>query len=398
MPRFRSLVPGALAALAMLSIAVHPAWGLEECRLLRRPTSRATGSCSSTPETCGRSRARAASRRGSPAHEGIERFPRSRPTARRRVHRRVRRQRGRVHRAGRRRRAEAPDLASAASTGRRVVSRTASRSCCARRAPRAIQRYTRFFRIAATGGFEEMLALPDGGYASFSADGNADRLRLPVVRQPHLEALHGRQCARASGPTISPPTTSEKITDWAGVGRVADVARARVYYCSDRGGPTRQLWAYDTTRKPHRQVTKLHRLRREVAEHRRPDAIVFENGGALCVMDLPSGAGGSRSGAGPRRQARRRAPSIAQRRRSGSQIVRSVADREARRARGARRPLHGAGGEGRRAQPHATRPARASATRRGRPTASGSPTCRMRAANTRLHVIGSDGNDTGPRR
>jgi len=33
-------------------------------------------------------------------------------------------------------------------------------------------RFDRFFRIPARGGFEEMLALPTGGYASFSPDGN----------------------------------------------------------------------------------------------------------------------------------------------------------------------------------------------------------------------------------
>src|SRR5437773_4442981 len=34
-----------------------------------------------------------------------------------------------------------------------------------------ISRFDRFFRVAAAGGFEEMLALPTGGYASFSPDG-----------------------------------------------------------------------------------------------------------------------------------------------------------------------------------------------------------------------------------
>src|SRR5436190_49919 len=34
----------------------------------------------------------------------------------------------------------------------------------------AMRRYDRFFKVAATGGFEEMLPLPTGGYATFSAD------------------------------------------------------------------------------------------------------------------------------------------------------------------------------------------------------------------------------------
>src|SRR5262245_28695477 len=37
----------------------------------------------------------------------------------------------------------------------------------------SIRRYDRFFRVAVTGGFEEMLPLPTGGYATFSADASS---------------------------------------------------------------------------------------------------------------------------------------------------------------------------------------------------------------------------------
>jgi len=59
-----------------------------------------------------------------------------------------------------------------------------------------IQRFDRFFRIPAAGGFEEMLSLPTGGYATFSPDGRQDRVRFALVRQPHVEALQGRQRSR----------------------------------------------------------------------------------------------------------------------------------------------------------------------------------------------------------
>src|SRR5258706_3662841 len=60
-----------------------------------------------------------------------------------------------------------------------------------------------------------------------------------------------------------------------------------IYYCSDRGGRTANLWAYDVDKKTQRQVT--HSTDYDV---RWPsigsDAIVFENGGYVYVMDLLS--------------------------------------------------------------------------------------------------------------
>src|SRR5262249_61396396 len=58
-----------------------------------------------------------------------------------------------------------------------------------------------------------------------------------------------------------------------------------VYYCSDRNGKTANIWAYDLDKKTQRQVTQF-------ADYdvKWPsvgsDAIVFENGGWLYVLDL----------------------------------------------------------------------------------------------------------------
>ena len=75
-----------------------------------------------------------------------------------------------------------------------------------------------------------------------------------------------------------------------------------VYYCSDRGGRTANLWAYDLDKKTQRQVTTF-------AEYdvKWPsvgsDAIVFENGGWLWVMDLPGEEAHEALGARAGRQA-----------------------------------------------------------------------------------------------
>jgi len=60
-----------------------------------------------------------------------------------------------------------------------------------------------------------------------------------------------------------------------------------IAYASDRGGRTANIWAYDLKTKQHRQVTHF-----DEYDVKWPsiggDSIVFENGGQLSVLDLPS--------------------------------------------------------------------------------------------------------------
>ena len=81
--------------------------------------------------------------------------------------------------------------------------------------------------------------------------------------------------------------TSERITNWEGPDEWPMWHGRTIYYCSDRGGRTANLWAYDLDKKTHRQVT--HYTEYDVKwPSVGSDAIVFENGGYLYVMDLPS--------------------------------------------------------------------------------------------------------------
>src|SRR5437667_7658225 len=104
------------------------------------------------------------------------------------------------------------------------------------RSPRAsaIQRYSRFFRVPARGGFEEPLALPTAGYATFSADGN----RIAYVA-PSYDNRTWKHYRGGNAPEIwiydFRSNSSEKITDWAGPDEWPMWHGNTIYYCSDRG-------------------------------------------------------------------------------------------------------------------------------------------------------------------
>jgi len=151
----------------------------------------------------------------------------------------------------------------------------------------AIQRFDRFFRVPAGGGFEEPLALPTGGYATFSPDGN----ELAFV-SPSYDNRTWKRYRGGDAPQIwlydFTKNHSEKITDWPGPNEWPMWYQHTIYYCTDQGGRTTNLWVYDTETKTRRQVTRF-----DEYDVKWPsvgsDAIVFENGGYLYVMDLPDG-------------------------------------------------------------------------------------------------------------
>lgn len=150
-----------------------------------------------------------------------------------------------------------------------------------------IGRYDRFFKIGAQGGFEELLPLPTAGYAGFSADANLIAFVSPTYDRRTWKRYRG-----GNAPNIwvydFKANKSENITkDWEGPDEWPMFHGRTVYYCSDRNGKTANLWAYDLDQKTHRQVTQFTDF-----DVKWPsvgsDAIVFENGGWLYTLDLPS--------------------------------------------------------------------------------------------------------------
>ena len=79
---------------------------------------------------------------------------------------------------------------------------------------------------------------------------------------------------------------SEKITDWIGTDNLPMWFGNRIYFNSDRTGKL-NIYCYDLGDKSTRQVTQFTEY-----DVRWPslgaDAIAFENGGFIYLMDLPS--------------------------------------------------------------------------------------------------------------
>jgi tricorn protease len=134
--------------------------------------------------------------------------------------------------------------------------------------------------------FEQPLGLPTAGYASPSPDGK----QIAYV-SPSYESRTWKHYKGGSAADIwiydFEHKSSRKITDWVGPDEWPMWHGRTIYYCSDRDSKTANLWAYDLDAGTHRQVTRF--LEYDVKwPSLGSDGIVFENGGTLYVMDLPS--------------------------------------------------------------------------------------------------------------
>ncbi|HEY3176724.1 MAG TPA: S41 family peptidase [Candidatus Polarisedimenticolia bacterium] len=151
----------------------------------------------------------------------------------------------------------------------------------------SIQRYDRFFKIPAAGGFEEMLALPTAGYASLSPDAGQIAFIAPSYDNRTWKRYKG-----GNAPEIWTydfrNNTSEKITQWEGADEWPMWHGRSIYYSTDKGGRTVNIWVYDLDKKTSSQVTDFKEY-----DVKWPsiggDTIVFENGGYLYTMAVPGG-------------------------------------------------------------------------------------------------------------
>jgi tricorn protease len=148
-------------------------------------------------------------------------------------------------------------------------------------------RCDQFYRLPIAGGLAEKLPLWNAGYADFSADGTQLAFVSPQSDRRLWKRYRG---GNAADILVYDFTTkhSENITqDWVGPDEWPMFHGRTIYYTSDRGGHTVNLWAYDLDRHTHRQVTSFDTFDVKWPSAG-PDGIVFENGGWLWVLDLPS--------------------------------------------------------------------------------------------------------------
>jgi len=148
-------------------------------------------------------------------------------------------------------------------------------------------RFNRFFKQSIDGGMPETLALPYGELASFSPDGN--RMAFQFISREF------RTWKRYRGGMASDiwlydftKNTSKKFTDFEGTDAVPMWHENTIYFLSDRDERKKlNIWAYDLNTKKTRQITKF--IEYDVKwPSIGPDAIIFENGGKLHILDLAS--------------------------------------------------------------------------------------------------------------
>ncbi len=151
----------------------------------------------------------------------------------------------------------------------------------------AYSRFSEIFSVPADGGVEEKLPLPTGYEASMSADAQSIAYE-PVGRAFAMWHRYrgGRTTriwlARLSDSTITkvPRTNSNDFNPmWGG---------DRVYFLSDRNGPV-TLFYYDVKTKAVREAIPNQALDLKSAALG-PDAIVYEQFGAIHLYDLKTGA------------------------------------------------------------------------------------------------------------
>ena len=147
--------------------------------------------------------------------------------------------------------------------------------------------FGRYFTVPVDGGPEELMPLDKGGYFSWSPDGEAiayNRIfRNFRTWKRYTGGLHQNVW------TYNFKTgKSEQLTDWQGNDQDPMWYGHLVYFISDRSADARvNLFAYDLDTKQVRQIT--HFTDYDIDWPSLGDnGIVFQQGGALYVVDLPS--------------------------------------------------------------------------------------------------------------
>lgn len=149
------------------------------------------------------------------------------------------------------------------------------------------RRFNQFFKQSIKGGLPQKLPLFYGELASFSPDGT--RIAFQFISREF------RTWKRYRGGMASDlwlydfiNNTSEKFTDFAGTDAIPMWHEDTIYFLSDRDRNEKlNIWAYELRTKRTRQVTTFTEYDVKWPSLG-PDAIVFENGGRLHVLDLAS--------------------------------------------------------------------------------------------------------------
>ena len=143
----------------------------------------------------------------------------------------------------------------------------------------------RAYLVDVKGGLPQPLPMTEAGFTSFSPDAKKVAY-CPIFRDFRTWKRYKGGMAQDVWIFDLVDSSATKITDWVGTDNIPMWYEDRIYFNSDRTGKL-NLYCYEIATKETRQVTEFTEW--DVRwPSLGPDGIIFENGGYLYVLDLPS--------------------------------------------------------------------------------------------------------------
>ncbi|HYW34631.1 MAG TPA: S41 family peptidase [Balneolaceae bacterium] len=147
--------------------------------------------------------------------------------------------------------------------------------------------FSQLFTVKNSGGLPQQMPLPKGGTLTYSPDGNKIAYNRIFRNFRTWKRYYG---GLAQDIWIYDLKThqSKRITHWKGTDTFPMWYKNTIYFASDRGPNHRlNLWAYNLSTKKFRQVTHFENFDIDWPSLGN-NGIVFQEGGSLYVLDLPS--------------------------------------------------------------------------------------------------------------
>ncbi len=147
--------------------------------------------------------------------------------------------------------------------------------------------FGQLFQVNYQGGLPEQLPLPKGGILSYSPNGSKIAYNR-IFRNFRTWKHYYGGLAQDIWVYDLKTHAIEQITHWKGTDTYPMWYKNTIYFASDRGPAKRlNIWAYNTQTKAFRQVTHFKDYDVDWPSLGN-NGIVFQNGGSLFVLDLPS--------------------------------------------------------------------------------------------------------------
>ncbi|MBN2638706.1 MAG: PD40 domain-containing protein [Bacteroidales bacterium] len=147
--------------------------------------------------------------------------------------------------------------------------------------------FGQLFQISDKGGLPSQLPLPKGGVLSYSPDGSKIAYNR-IFRNFRTWKRYKGGLAQDIWIYDLKTHKIDQLTHWKGTDTYPMWYKNTIYFASDRGSNQRlNIWAYNTNTKTFRQVTHFKDYDVDWPSLGN-NGIVFQNGGSLYVLDLPS--------------------------------------------------------------------------------------------------------------